>query len=219
MQITEALRSDILHEDLLEVAESLISLNDGHYTAWYATAQPSRLFRYVRRSVIERLSLDLHKELDWVRRFATSKAKNYQLWHHRQWIVDKLDDPSDELSRLAFLVDDNSAESDADTAGDSDSEEEQRKRDQKNYHAWQYRQWLVRRFSLPAAPELALTERLIEEDAFNNSAWNHRAFIVHRMEPPGLDKASELLFADQRLARYPSNRSAHNYRQWIADSL
>lgn len=170
--------------------------------------------------MIERLSLDLHKELEWVRYFAASKAKNYQLWHHRQWIVDKLDDPSDELDYLAFPVDSSNAESKTDVVNDdSDSEEEQGKRDQKNYHAWQYRQWLVCRFRLPAGPELALTERLIEEDAFNNSAWNHRAFVARRMEPPDFDKASELIFAGRLLAEYSSNQSALNYQQWIASSL
>jgi protein farnesyltransferase/geranylgeranyltransferase type-1 subunit alpha len=52
-------------------------------------------------------------------------------------------------------------------------------RDEKNYHVWSYRQWLVKRFDLFANPEeLQWTESMIDADVRNNSAWNHRYYLV-----------------------------------------
>ena len=49
--------------------------------------------------------------------------------------------------------------------------------DAKNYHAWQYRQWLLRRFDL-WEKELQYVDDLIRYDLRNNSAWNQRYYVV-----------------------------------------
>jgi protein farnesyltransferase/geranylgeranyltransferase type-1 subunit alpha len=49
--------------------------------------------------------------------------------------------------------------------------------DQKNYHVWSYRHWLVKRFGLWDAGEIEATEQMLETDVRNNSAWNHRWFV------------------------------------------
>lgn len=47
--------------------------------------------------------------------------------------------------------------------------------DEKNYHVWTYRHWLVRHFKLWDSPrEIQDIEQLIDSDVRNNSAWNHR---------------------------------------------
>lgn len=60
---------------------------------------------------------NLHKELDYLDRFAEENPKNYQLWYHRRAIVELLQDPSRELdfTETVFLI------------------------DGKNYHAWSHR--------------------------------------------------------------------------------
>ena len=114
------------------------------------------ILRLYRAKVIFSNSLSLHKELQWLNETALQHQKNYQIWQHRQTIVDRLGDAGGEIEFLARMF-----ESDA-----------------KNYHVWSYRQWLVRRFSLWDQGELEETERFINEDVRNNSAWNHRWFIV-----------------------------------------
>ena len=66
-----------------------------------------------------------------------------------------LDDPSKELSATAVILAD----------------------DGKNYHAWQHRQWVVKRYNLWEG-ELAFVDELLTKDLRNNSAWNHRYFVV-----------------------------------------
>ena len=47
----------------------------------------------------------------------------------------------------------------------------------KNYHGWQYRQWLIRRFEA-WQDELAFIEDMLAKDPYNNSAWNHRFYVL-----------------------------------------
>ena len=49
--------------------------------------------------------------------------------------------------------------------------------DAKNYHAWQYRQWIITTYSL-WDNELDYVEKLLNEDLRNNSAWNQRHFVI-----------------------------------------
>ena len=51
------------------------------------------------------------------------------------------------------------------------------RKDAKNYHAWSYRQWLVRYFDMWDS-EMPAIEKLLDEDVRNNSAWNHRWFVI-----------------------------------------
>ena len=74
---------------------------------------------------------------------------------HRQKIVEWLNDPVEELALTEAVL----AE------------------DAKNYHAWQYRQWIIATFSL-WEKELDYVSKLLEEDMRNNSAWNQRYFVI-----------------------------------------
>jgi protein farnesyltransferase/geranylgeranyltransferase type-1 subunit alpha len=89
---------------------------------------------------------------------ALRHQKNYQIWHHRNLIIDKLGSPDGEAEFLALMFE----------------------RDSKNYHVWSYRQWLVKRFNLwnVDGSELKYIEELLRKDVRNNSAWNHRFFVV-----------------------------------------
>ena len=74
---------------------------------------------------------------------------------HRQKIVEWLNDPSEELALTEAVL----AE------------------DAKNYHAWQYRQWIITTYSL-WDKELDYVDKLLEADMRNNSAWNQRYFVI-----------------------------------------
>lgn len=102
------------------------------------------------------LNTDLRKEIEFLNSKALRHEKNYQIWHHRQLVIDKLDDPT----------------------GESEFIEQMFEKDAKNYHVWSYRQWLVKRFDLWDNGELDYVEKLLERDVRNNSAWNHRYFLV-----------------------------------------
>ncbi|MDK3206030.1 hypothetical protein QMQ04_29305, partial [Escherichia coli] len=55
--------------------------------------------------------------------------------------------------------------------------------DSKNYHAWQYRQWVLTTFSHLFENEMDFVENLISQDLRNNSAWNQRYFVINNSNP------------------------------------
>ena len=142
-------------------------LNPAHYTVWS-----------LRRACLDALgggaAGPLAGELPWLSALMRRKGcwKNYQVWHHRRLVVERLGDGSAEA--------DFTAEAFAD--------------DPKNYHAWSHRQWAVRALTggggggreggaAPAgswAAERALAEAMLQADVRNNSAWNHRWFVLTR---------------------------------------
>lgn len=118
---------------------------------------------------------------------AVANSKNYQIWHHRQWLVTKTNDPSRELSFTALLI----------------------QEDSKNYHAWSYRQWVIKTFNL-WEKELAYLDHLLTQDLRNNSAWNMRYFVfTHAPELTSIEK--EINTAFHWISKSPNNQSPWNY--------
>jgi protein farnesyltransferase/geranylgeranyltransferase type-1 subunit alpha len=101
------------------------------------------------------LDSDLQQELDYIDEIAADQAKNYQVWHHRQVIVDRLNNGDRELPFINSILEE----------------------DSKNYHGWSYRQWVVKRFGLWDT-ELEYTNDLLVYDVRNNSAWNYRYYSL-----------------------------------------
>lgn len=117
--------------------------------------------------------------------------KNYQIWFHRRWVVEKSNDYSQELAFTAQQI----AE------------------DSKNYHAWGHRQWTIETFSLWDS-ELEYTDELLASDLRNNSAWNQRYFIITRKNTQSITqqiRESEIEYALKFIQKAPNNPSPWNY--------
>lgn len=116
-------------------------------------------FRSFRRKILYALQADLGAELNFIRQVTAETPKNYQLWQHRQLILQRLSAPE---------------------VAEADLEETKGVllEDAKNIHCWQYRQWLIDFFQLNRDKELCFVDELLAEDVYNNSAWNHRAFLL-----------------------------------------
>ncbi|USW57599.1 hypothetical protein Slin15195_G109180 [Septoria linicola] len=177
-------------ERVLELTEDLIDMNPAHYTVWL----------YRAKTLFE-LNYDLKKELLWLNETALQYQKNYQIWHHRNLIVDKLDS----------------------VEGEQEFVEKMFEADGKNYHVWSYRQWLVKRFNLwEGQGELEFTDRMLAKDIRNNSAWNHRWYIINGREAEGVPgitdekiREREIKFAQEAIAKAPQNQSPWNYLRGI----
>ena len=125
--------------------------------ACHVTAKDTDVGRLYRAKTLRELKADLRQEIEWLNPTALLHLKNYQIWHHRQTIVDALGSPEGEPAFIATMLE----------------------QDSKNYHVWSYRQWLVKRFDLfDKEEELRWTETMIEDDVRNNSAWNHRWYLM-----------------------------------------
>ncbi|KAF1815401.1 protein prenylyltransferase [Eremomyces bilateralis CBS 781.70] len=175
-----------LSDRVLSLTENIIRINPAHYTVWLYRAR-----------VLLDQNRDLRSEIEWLNPIALKYLKNYQIWQHRQTIVDKLDDPTGEQEFIRTMLE----------------------KDTKNYHVWSYRHWLVKRFNLFNKGELEETERMLDEDIRNNSAWNHRWFVVFSQDDsvwkdPGIVNR-ETQFAKSKIQLAPQNESAWNYLRGI----
>lgn len=164
----------------------------------------TNIFRYCRRLALEQAdNLEYYQmELEFIRQSTLIHPKNYQIWRHRECVVERIGSVGDELKYLTFQGQDDEGEDDS---GGIDA---------KNYHAWQYRQWLVKHFDLPLETESSLTETLLSIDAHNNSAWNHRQFIINVGKKH--DMNLEMQFIDRITGKCKHmNESAIEYAKWI----
>jgi protein farnesyltransferase/geranylgeranyltransferase type-1 subunit alpha len=158
----------------------------------------------------------VQEELEWVNEIALSHQKNYQIWHHRQLLVDNL-----------------YPKVEGDETKKKELEESEREfmtamfdQDAKNYHVWSYRQYLVRKLGMWNDQELKSIEALLREDVRNNSAWSHRFFLVFSdpkhstpdsratAHDPAIRSSiidRELSFAQAATYEAPQNQSPWNY--------
>ncbi|KAJ1966044.1 CAAX geranylgeranyltransferase alpha subunit [Dipsacomyces acuminosporus] len=184
----------------LQLSGKVIEENPGHYTVWV-----------YRKKLVHGLNVSLEEELGWIAEIADMHPKCYQLWHHREAIVQSLLAPKE----LAGKTQDERVASQAirrelqflASAIDEDS---------KNFHAWSYRQWLVRTYGI-WDQELAFIETMIDQDVRNNSAWNQRYFALLEDRPPSSVKlddqvaSREIMYAVEKIKLAPNNESPWSY--------
>ncbi|KAF1845689.1 farnesyltransferas-like protein [Cucurbitaria berberidis CBS 394.84] len=168
-------------ERVLELTEHIISMNPAHYTVWLYRAK-----------VTSEIGRSLQDEIAWLNPTALKHLKNYQIWHHRQTIINALGSPEGEPEFISTMLE----------------------QDSKNYHVWSYRQWLVKRFDLFDKPEeLTWTDNMIQDDVRNNSAWNHRYYLVAgrggKLRAEIADR--EIEYTKAAIRKAPQNQSPWNY--------
>lgn len=163
----------------LLLTKEVIGINAASYTAWH-----------YRREVLSHLGTSLEEDRAWLDRMAEENPKNYQLWYHRRWIVDMLQDPSKELAFTAEVL----------------------QQDGKNYHAWAHRQWVLERYGLWEG-ELAWIDTVLLEDRRNNSAWNQRYFVLSKTKDlQAVEvRAAEIEYAWGWIRKSPNNQSPWSY--------
>ncbi|CAO2648853.1 Nn.00g098020.m01.CDS01 [Neocucurbitaria sp. VM-36] len=168
-------------ERVLGLTEHIISMNPAHYTVWLYRAK-----------VTSEIGRSLQDEIAWLNPTALKHLKNYQIWHHRQTVIDALGSPEGEPEFISTMLE----------------------QDSKNYHVWSYRQWLVKRFDLFDKPEeLTWTDNMIQDDVRNNSAWNHRYYLVAGRGGKLREEIAEreIEYTKAAIRKAPQNQSPWNY--------
>jgi len=160
------------------------------------------------------LSAPLTPELALMDELAVKFLKTYQVWHHRRLLVTLTRKASQELAFIKRGLE----------------------VDEKNYHTWSYRQWILAHFGGPGGVpdeiqdgvdnslwegELDFIESMLIRDIRNNSAWHHRFFVVWGcgIREGEEDRAHvfkrELTYVKQSISLVPNNPAAWNYLRGI----
>ncbi|KAG0329128.1 CAAX geranylgeranyltransferase alpha subunit [Podila humilis] len=220
-------------ERALELTKIVIELSPSHYTVWH-----------YRQTLLKALNKDLASELDWIQYMIEEHPKSYQIWHHRQVVVEHISatllPTSTAQSSTATTTTSTSTSttlSNLSTVADgipyndlSELHKEAARKavkveldfiaaavedDAKNYHAWSYRQWVLKHFGPGPwwGEELEYIDELLAIDIRNNSAWNQR-FYAFSQGPLGLTQENvekEVEYTKNKIERTPSNESPWVY--------
>lgn len=189
----------------LRLTELVIAMNPAHYTVW--------LYRF---KIISVLKLSIPDEIAWLNDVALANLKNYQIWNHRQLLMDyyypEIKDDQATIKKLA--------------RSETEFITTMLAEDTKNYHVWSYRQYLVGKLGMWTVAELGSTQNLIETDVRNNSAWSHRFYLVfsdpkhstpdsgpndHDPKIPEAILDREIDYAKQKISLAPQNQSPWNF--------
>ncbi|KAI0533456.1 prenyltransferase alpha subunit [Xylaria digitata] len=194
----------------LRLTEHIIDLNPAHYTVW--------LYRF---DIMKALNTPIPDELEWLNEVSFEHLKNYQIWHHRQLLMD--------LHYPTLQSDENAVAALA--ANEHNFLTEILEKDTKNYHVWGYRQYLVRKLGLwDSVDEMRSIEQMINQDVLNNSAWSHRFFLVFsnpkQSTPESLSMEydpkipsdiinREVSYTQGKIGLAPQNQSPWNYLRGV----
>ena len=175
------LKTGEISERVYNLTTKVISKFPTNYVAWV-----------VRRQCLDKVKeLDLNKELLWLDYMMVVNQKNYQIWHHRKLLIDRLNDASHEKKVLNEIFID----------------------EHKNFHAWSHRIWMIRRFN-NIEGELEFIEEMFKHDIKNNSAWNYRFFLIQFMNNNKITKEiieSEIKYAIEKINKEPKNECPYCY--------
>lgn len=193
-------------ERVLALTEHIIRMNAGHYTVWsvlWISSLPNSfvslppLLRSYRYDTLLALKHPLDQELKLMDEITLKHIKYYQVWHHRRLLQTHLRLPAPEINFISKVL----------------------ATDDKNYHTWAYRQWLLTHFDEQELweEEWDFVDATLSMDVRNNSAWHHRFFLVFEtgIRPGEQDreavKERELRYVKERISFVPNNPSAWNY--------
>jgi len=179
---------------------------------------PPRQYRY---ETLIALSAPLDPELALMDELAIQFLKTYQVWHHRRLLVTITRKARQELAFIKKGLE----------------------VDEKNYHTWSYRQWILAHFCGAGSAintagesnieqlgddcfwdeELDFVDSMLINDIRNNSAWHHRFFVVYGCGiRDGEEEHShvfkrELTYVKQSISLVPNNPAAWNYLRGILE--
>ncbi|KAI3647289.1 hypothetical protein MP228_007510 [Amoeboaphelidium protococcarum] len=219
----------------LNLTTSIIALNPAHYSVW--NYRQNILLKLSSHGAIDGDSkVDNMKviddELQWLNLFLAENKKNYQLWHHRQFLIDiihrsignrfgdinvsktesiLLDWMQTELAYVSQILE----------------------LDAKNYHAWSYRQYFLTMY-IPhdgqdngdigkdvVDAEISYCKQLIDLDVKNNSAWNHLWFVNYHIADQinivGMTIEEQVDYCMEKIRLSAGNESTWSYLRAVLD--
>ena len=141
----------------------------------------------------------LRDELALTEKTLRKNPKSYPSWHHRKWTVHRLVEQARARAAAARLfthsVPGTTAAADTTTTTEEEDDQEEKSilsremkliahlldLDDRNFHCWGYRRFVVSLRGAPDAEELDYTTSKIEANFSNYSAWHHRSTYLPRV--------------------------------------
>ena len=194
----ENLIPDLKAPDML-VPDSDI-LSDQEASGTNTKIKPSNDKEYL--ELLKKKSKMIEDEKDFVVRCLRTNPKAYSLWNHRRWLLEQnltSENIKTEISlcNQFFQLDD------------------------RNFHCWDYRRFVVKIGDLSEADELDKTTSLIECNFSNYSAWHYRSTLLCGGVDKNRDNIEESVirreheWTENAYFTDPADQSVWLYHQWL----
>ena len=190
-------------EQVLPVSEQLLYKQPDLVLAWN-----------IRRDNFDKINLE--NELDLTFCCLKENPKSYSVWFHRRLVLDEIAKTKKEIKP------------------EEKNEEEIKPHpcyhkelqtvdwylslDQRNFHAWDHRRWLVKKLNRSIDDELSVTKSLIDKDFSNHSAWHYRSSLLKQKHGETLNFETvkfELDYVTNAFYVDPEDQAGWIYYDWL----
>ncbi|KDQ60631.1 hypothetical protein JAAARDRAFT_172668 [Jaapia argillacea MUCL 33604] len=204
-------------KEAFDLATKLLHSNPEFYTIW--NYRRNILINGIfPSSSVEEINSILSSDLSLTTSALKAHPKVYWIWNHRRWCLENVppgpSSPTGEQTqgwrqknweREMYVV------------------ERMLDADARNFHAWNYRRYILSLFPTPPPPtqELKYTTHKIESNFSNFSAWHQRSKILPLIwEKEGKEREEEMRELEFDLVRNalytdPNDQSAWLYHRWL----
>ncbi|KAG6452521.1 geranylgeranyl transferase type-2 subunit alpha [Manduca sexta] len=204
-RIQEKRKNSELDKELLELSGKVLSSNPDIYTLWNIRREILNIFRKDIEG--EEMSQMYDAELHLTEYCLKVNPKSYCAWHQREWVLTTRADPdwNKELSLCNLYL----------------------KLDERNFHTWDYRRFIVSQCKPPLKGEFDFTTEKLYDNFSNYSAWHYRSKMLVELYPdlqggrPIEDShhKHELKMVQNAAFTDPDDTSAWFYQRWVLGAV
>ncbi|XP_072936684.1 geranylgeranyl transferase type-2 subunit alpha [Epargyreus clarus] len=205
-QIRDKRKLRHLDKELLELTGNCLSSNPDILTLWNIRRETLIEFSKSGKSD-EEMSKQYDDELRLTEYCLKRNPKSYGAWYQRQWVLLTRPDP--------------------DWKTELDLCQKYLKFDERNFHTWDYRRFVVSHYKAPLQEEFDFTTEKIHDNFSNYSAWHYRSKMLVELYPdleggrPIKDNyhKHELKMVQSAAFTDPDDTSAWFYLRWLLGAV
>ncbi|AED94733.1 geranylgeranyl transferase alpha subunit-like protein [Arabidopsis thaliana] len=208
----------IYTKEAIQLSAKLLITNPEFYTAWNypKLAFESRLDEDSDPSLVNSI---IDEELGVVQNALERNVKSYGAWYHRKWVLSKKGHYYPSLENELQLLNDYQKQA------HQKQDDEKQDDPSRNFHAWNYRRFVVELTKTSEEDELQYTTDMISDISFTiYSAWHYRSVLVSSLVAKKADGfmpketiRRELDYVHSAIFTLEEKQSGWFYYLWLLD--
>ncbi|XP_053218777.1 geranylgeranyl transferase type-2 subunit alpha isoform X2 [Podarcis raffonei] len=189
-----------LDKEALELTSQILGANPDFATLWNFRRE---IFLHLQEETPEEMQALCKAELSFLESCLRVNPKSYGTWRHRCWVMEHIPEPdwARELELCSKFLES----------------------DERNFHCWDYRRFVVRQSQVAPQDELAFSDSLITRNFSNYSSWHYRSHLLPQLYPDAQQQGritEEILLKELELVQNafftdPNDQSAWFYHRWL----